>query len=223
MIKKNQNYKIFGRTKGRSKKKITLNKYYSLLDKYKFNYINKANNNILDIGIGYGETTIHLNNLYNDWNIFTCDKYIDGNYNLLKFIESNNIKNIKMFHGSVFEILDNFEEEEYFNLISIFFPDPWPKTKHSKRRLISDYFLKKISKYMKANAKIYIATDSQSYLKSILKCIYLNKYHLAWDNQYKTFYSYSDYLLPQTKFYKKAINSGREPFFIVLKKYKLDI
>ena len=71
---------------------------------------------------------------------------------------------------------------------------------------------------MKNNSKIFIATDSRSYYSQILNTIYLCRDKFFWENQYSNFFKYEDYQFPKTKFYKKAIISGRKPIFLVLKK-----
>jgi len=98
------------------------------------------------------------------------------------------------------------------------FPDPWPKKKHYKRRLINDNFLKKVYPYIKKNGKIFIATDSTSYLKSIMNSLYKTKYLFNWQNNKPQNWIYDNLDLPYTKFFKKAQNSYRSSFFIELVK-----
>ncbi len=215
---KNLKYRIYGRSFGRNKNNINLNEYKKIIKNFKINNINKSENNILDIGTGYGETTIYLAKKHHNYKIFACEKYVDGNLNLIKNIKKENLENISIHHGNVHEVLDSINTDKYFNSVCIFFPDPWPKKKHHKRRLISDDFIKKIFHYIKSNGKLYIATDSTSYLKDIFVSIYSNKSIFEWENQCYTYYSLKDYFNVETKYYKKAIKSGIIPTFLVLKK-----
>ena len=143
MHKQSTQYRLYGRTRGRSNKNINIDKYLNLLKKYKINKLNKNNRYILDIGSGYGETTIYLASKYNNSKIISCEKFIDGNINLIKKIQDHKLKNIYIYDGNANKILDEIEKKEYFEIISIFFPDPWPKKKHFKRRLIKEIFFKK--------------------------------------------------------------------------------
>ncbi len=211
-------YRLYGRTKGRSKKKNIYEKYKSLLLKYKIINLKKDKKYILDIGTGYGETSVYLASKYNDHDLIACEKFIDGNINLIKKIEQKNLKNVFIFDSNVNEILDKLEKKKYFEIVNIFFPDPWPKKKHFKRRLITTSFLKKIYSYLNFDGIIYIATDSETYTQAILKCIYDTKDLYCWSNQMKLHYSIKDYLNIETKFYKKAIISGRKPILFILKK-----
>ena len=217
MLSSNYSNRLFGRTRGRSKKKINLNNYYETVDKYKFQNFNEETEYILDIGTGYGETSIFLAKLFPDKVIISCEKYIDGNVILLKNIENNMIKNILLHNGNVYDVLES-ENKKYFKLIWIFFPDPWPKNRHAKRRLVTSDFLLKLHKKMKENSEIYIATDSVIYVRFILNSIYKCKDYFLWVNQSKINLGIKDYFDIETKYYKKAIKSQRKPSLFILRK-----
>ena len=217
MFNRNYTNRLFGRTRGRSKKNINLKNYYEAVDKYKFLNFNNKSEYILDVGTGYGETSIFLSKKFPDKVIISCEKYIDGNIILLKNIEKNNIKNIQLHNGNVYDILE-ISNKKYFKFVWIFFPDPWPKNRHAKRRLITSDFLKKLHKTLKKNSKIYIATDSTIYLRYILNSIYNCKDHFLWLNQSKMNLSIKSYFDIETKYYKKAIKSQRNPSLFILKK-----
>ena len=217
MLSSNYSNRLFGRTRGRSKKKINLKNYYETVDKYKFQHFNEETEYILDVGTGYGETSIFLAKQYPDKVIISCEKYIDGNIILLKNIEKNKIKNILLHNGNVYDVLESINKK-YFKLIWIFFPDPWPKNRHAKRRLVTSEFLVKLHKNMKDNSKIYIATDSVIYLRFILNSIYKCKDYFHWVNQSEINLGIKDYFDIETKYYKKAINSQRKPSLFILRK-----
>ena len=217
MLSSNYSNRLFGRTRGRSKKKIHLKNYYEKVDKYKFQNFNEETEYILDVGTGYGETSIFLAKQFPDKVIIACEKYIDGNIFLLKKIENNKIKNILLHNGNVYDVLESINKK-YFRLIWIFFPDPWPKNKHAKRRLVTSDFLVKLYKNMKENSEIYIATDSVIYVRFILNSIYKCKDYFLWVNQSKINLGIKDYFDIETKYYKKAINSQRKPSLFILRK-----
>ena len=217
MISNNYSNRLFGRTRGRSKKKIDLKEYYQTVDKYKFQNCDKKINYILDIGTGYGETSIFLANQFLDKVIISCEKYIDGNIILLKNIEKNKIKNVRLHNGNVYDVL-NSTNKKNFRLVWVFFPDPWPKNRHAKRRLITSKFLKEIHKILKLNGEIHIATDSTIYVRFILNSIYDCKDYFIWLNQSRMNLHIKDYFDIETKYYKKAINSQRKPSLFILRK-----
>ena len=218
MIQKRFKYKLFGRFRGRKK---THDPSFRDLNKYEFNEkidINKSEYNILDVGSGSGENALFLSNAYPKSKIITCELFHDGNVNLVNQIIKNEIINISLFRGNVLELLDIREPLLTFDEIWILFPDPWPKIRHHKRRLINNFFLKNISKYLKILGRLMIATDSQSYIQSIVANIFLLKNTYVWSNQKVSGWNYDNLELPRTKFYQKAKKSNRNSMFFELHK-----
>ena len=217
MFSSNYTNRLFGRTRGRSKKKINLKQYYETVNKYKFQKFNEKSEYILDVGTGYGETSIFLAKQFPNKVVISCEKYIDGNIILLKNIQKNNINNILLHNGNVYDVLEH-TNKKYFNLVWIFFPDPWPKNRHAKRRLITSDFLIKLHNTLKENSEIHIATDSTIYVRFILNSIYNCKDYFVWMNQSEMNLHIKDYFNIETKYYKKAINSQRKPSLFILRK-----
>jgi len=209
-------YKIRGRNKGRKK-----NLLYSDIsfDRFLLN-INKdliANQNIvIDIGSGSGENALFLAKNNQSSLIIACEVFEDGNINLCNTIYKSNISNIKLFKDNINKLLDQLLLKELINEVWILFPDPWPKKRHHKRRLINIELFEKLHYFLKKNGTIFISTDSTSYLLSILHNIYLAKKKFKWENDKPSIWSYNLEILPQTKYYKKAINLNKSPFFIKL-------
>ena len=211
-------YRLYGRTRGRSNKKINILHYQKLVKENQILSLENSKDYILDIGTGYGETSIFLAKNFPNHIIVSCEKFIDGNLNLLKNINNHEIKNIRLYAGNVNEFLSINKKNEFFSSVWIFFPDPWPKKKHHKRRLITDLFLKKLYEYIKSKGELYIATDSISYSRSILNSLYEVKNFFRWKNQNELHMDLKDYYKLETKFYKKASISGRKTLLLVLEK-----
>jgi len=218
MNKNLQNYKIYGRKIGRKNNKLFHNEFFNqqLLSINKDIKINK--NNILDVGSGNGENAIYLSQKNQQSFIIACDIFFDGNINLCNYLYEFKIKNIKIYNQNVLKLFDNLKLKKCFNEIWILFPDPWPKNRHHKRRLINDIFFKQLYNFLKIKGYVFIATDSISYLNSIIKTIYKNKDLFKWENNTPPEWSYNSLNYANTKFFKKAINSNRVPFFIKLSK-----
>ncbi|MDC1296672.1 hypothetical protein N8X83_01280, partial [Alphaproteobacteria bacterium] len=148
--------------------------------------------------------------------IITCELFEDGNINLINNIVENKIENIYLFHGNVLKFFDELKKINIFDQIWILFPDPWPKRRHHKRRLINDIFLKKAHNLLKNSGNMMIATDSPSYMKSILRKIYDFQGFYLWQNQKFDQWDYNHLDLPKTKFYKKALKSNRKSMLFKL-------
>ena len=158
----NQKFKIFGRKKGR---KSLQNISTETFDKYLVNlttdFISKKI--ILDIGSGNGESTLFLSRKYPNNLIIASEIYQDGNTNLCQELHRNEIDNVKIFNQNVLILFEEFKLDNLIKEIWILFPDPWPKKKHSKRRLINSSFIEKVFYLLEENGKIYIVTDNSSY------------------------------------------------------------
>ena len=211
-------YKIYGRTKGRKKKIHNLDQTFLNSIITKDINIKKSDNNILDIGSGSGENSIYQSIKFPKSKIIACETFVDGNINLCQEIFKKSIQNILIYNGNVLELFDTVEKKNIFNSIWILFPDPWPKKRHFKRRLINSYFMKKLISMVKKDGKIHITTDSESYFRQILFSIYKFRKYFLWENQTINSWKLDLNKFPQTKFYKKAIKSNRKSFYLKLKK-----
>ena len=213
-------YKLFGRAKGRKKRKNYISYEYFLdKDTLDTNYnIDPHDYNILDIGSGNGENSIFLSINNPNSKIISMDIFDDGNINLHNEILNQKIKNILIYPDNALKFFDNIKIDTFIDEIWILFPDPWPKKRHNKRRLINTDFLKKVRYFLKKNANLFIATDSTEYLESIIINIYKLKDLYLWKNQDPLYWHYRYLNLPATKFSKKAEKSNIKPIFLQLKK-----
>ena len=216
MKKISDKYTIYGRKKGRKKIHLVNEDFFV---NYKINLetdIKKNKKNIIDVGSGKGENTLFLAKKNPDALVIAIEIFWDGNINLCKQLSKLKLYNVKIFLSNVLKLFNHLNKVDYFNEIWILFPDPWPKKKHYKRRLINDNFFTKVYPYLKKDGKIFIATDSSSYLKSIMNSIYKAKSLFNWLNNRPQNWVYEMLDLPCTKFFKKAQNSYRTSFFIEL-------
>jgi len=210
-------YKIFGRRKGRKRNPFNIDKDFLETILTKNILLDKNNLNLLDIGSGSGENSIFLSKKFPISKIIACDNFKDGNLNLCNSIKLNNTKNILIYNGNVLEIFDRIDEK-IFDSVWILFPDPWPKKRHYKRRLINDSFIRNLSYILKKNGKVHIVTDSKSYLRQILNLVYYHRKSYVWENQTKSDWEFNPEVLQKTKFYKKALKNDRKPIYIKLSK-----
>jgi len=168
----------------------------------------------LDIGFGAGETTAYLSRAKPNMSIIGAEVYLSGIGSLLSKIRDENLQNIKILNSDVVAFLDN-NDAYFFDLVLMFYPDPWPKRKHHKRRLFKDDFLQLLNKKVKKEGIFYFKTDWQHYFDEVMKIELDSK---TWQVIKKK--ELEDYLikLPQTSFELKAMESKREVFELILKK-----
>ena len=206
---------IRDRSKGRGKYNKITNEAISI----KVKKIDPLNYNIIDIGAGYGESTLAISKNDSGKQIIACEKFIDGINKIAEKSSMYSLSNIFIFHGNVHQLLDEHCPHKSISEIWILFPDPWPKKRHFKRRLINVNFFNKISHFLKKDATIHIASDSKSYISDILLSIYQVKKEFKWVNQNKNEWDYLNVSLPQTKYFQKALKNGLNPIYLKLVKY----
>jgi len=122
---------------------------------------------IMEIGFGMGEATAiiaknHPNNGY-----IAVDVHPPGIGKLLARIVENDLVNLKVIEEDVHVVLQHMVADESLDGIHLFFPDPWPKKKHNKRRIVNESFLSLIHPKIKTGGFIHIATDWVPYAHSI--------------------------------------------------------
>ena len=122
---------------------------------------------IMEIGFGMGEATAiiaknHPNNGY-----IAVDVHPPGIGKLLGRIVENDLKNLRVIEDDVHIVLPHMFEDETLDAIHLYFPDPWPKKKHNKRRIVNEGFLQLIHPKIKKGGFIHIATDWVPYAESI--------------------------------------------------------
>ena len=122
---------------------------------------------IMEIGFGMGEATAiiaknHPNNGY-----IAVDVHPPGIGKLLARIVENELTNLKVIEEDVHVVLQHMIADESLDGIHLFFPDPWPKKKHNKRRIVNEGFLALIHPKIKKGGFIHIATDWVPYANSI--------------------------------------------------------
>jgi tRNA (guanine-N7-)-methyltransferase len=122
---------------------------------------------IMEIGFGMGEATAiiaknHPNNAY-----IAVDVHPPGIGKLLGRIVENGLTNLRVIEDDVHIVLPHMFEDESLDAIHLYFPDPWPKKKHNKRRIVNEGFLALIHPKLKKGGYIHIATDWVPYAESM--------------------------------------------------------
>ncbi|WP_367675285.1 tRNA (guanosine(46)-N7)-methyltransferase TrmB [Buchnera aphidicola] len=128
---------------------------------------------ILDIGFGFGESLVNYAKLYKNIYILGIEIYIPGICYCLKEIYKNNLNNVRIIYLDFIYFLKNYLKNFFFHIINIFFPDPWPKRKHYKRRMIQKNIINCLLKQLSIKGIIHIVTDCFSYAINIIKVLNL--------------------------------------------------
>jgi tRNA (guanine-N7-)-methyltransferase len=126
---------------------------------------------VLEIGFGMGEATAHIATVLPDANFLCCEVHEPGVGALLKRIGEREISNIRICAHDAVEVIDHMLPLASLDGVHIFFPDPWHKTKHNKRRLIQAGLVAKLAARLKPGGYLHCATDWQPYAEQILEVL----------------------------------------------------
>ena len=169
----------------------------------------------LDIGFGAGETTIHIAKSNPRMSVLGAEVYLSGVGSVLSQAEEEDLDNIRILHGDIVPFLEDKVPDDCFDLILMFYPDPWPKRKHHKRRLLQKDFISLLYKKLKRGSIFCFTTDWTHYFQEVRRLFEDNKDWKIIEKQ-----ELDDYLidLPKTSFEQKALNSGEELNELALRK-----
>jgi tRNA (guanine-N7-)-methyltransferase len=126
---------------------------------------------ILEIGFGMGEATAHIAKVRPTDQFLCCEVHEPGVGALLKRIGEQDIQNIRILQHDAVEVIDNMLPLACLDGVHIFFPDPWHKSRHNKRRLIQTPLIAKLAARLKPGAYIHCATDWEPYAVQILEVL----------------------------------------------------
>ncbi len=129
------------------------------------------NSTFLEIGFGMGRATAEIAESNPDKNYIGIEVHTPGVGKLLSEIKLKKLKNIRIIEYDAVEVIRNMIPDDSLEGVHIFFPDPWPKKKHHKRRLIKDSFIRLLIPKIKNNGYLYIATDWEPYAEWIIKTL----------------------------------------------------
>jgi len=126
---------------------------------------------ILEIGFGMGEATAHIAQLMPEKNFLCCEVHTPGVGALLKRIGDLGLANIRIVQHDAVEVLEHMLPEASLAGVHIFFPDPWHKARHNKRRLVQPHFLARLLPRMAPGAYLHCATDWEPYAQQMLEVL----------------------------------------------------
>jgi tRNA (guanine-N7-)-methyltransferase len=122
----------------------------------------------MEIGFGMGHATIEIAERNKDKNYLVLEVHTPGVGKVLSKIEERSLTNIRIIQYDAVQIIRNMITINTLEGVHIFFPDPWPKKKHHKRRLLQNGFIKELIILIKKGGYLYIATDWEDYAQQIL-------------------------------------------------------
>jgi tRNA (guanine-N7-)-methyltransferase len=125
---------------------------------------------VLEIGFGMGDVTAEMAAADPDRDYLAIEVHTPGIGNLLALIEDRGLTNVRVARGDAMELAHQLPAES-LDAIHVFFPDPWPKARHHKRRLISPGNVEKLSRLLRAGGVVHCATDWPDYAQQMIETL----------------------------------------------------
>jgi tRNA (guanine-N7-)-methyltransferase len=159
---------------------------------------------ILEIGFGMGDATAKIAQTLPESDFLAVEVHTPGVGSLLKLMQEGDIHNVRIVQHDAVEVLQNMLPDQSLDGVHIFFPDPWHKKRHHKRRLIQAEFMKLLCSKLRVGAYIHVATDWQEYAEWVLEVLSMEPLlkNIALDYAEKPSYR------PLTKFENRGIKLG---------------
>lgn len=171
----------------------------------------------LEVGYGAGEHLVWQAENNPDIGIIGAEPYISGQAKLLAKIADRNLSNIRLYPEDARDVIAALPDES-LSRVFILFPDPWPKTRHHKRRFIQMEMLDELARVMKVGAELRFATDDRSYLvwalerlMAHLKFIWLANAPSDWRIRPPDW--------PETRYEAKAVKAGKPCNYLAFRRF----
>ena len=161
---------------------------------------------VLEIGFGMGDATHQIAFENPDTAYIGVEVHKPGVGKLLDRIDKRELTNIRIIEHDACEVIREMIPPESLGGIHIFFPDPWPKKKHHKRRLIQEPFVTELSKRLAKGGYLYAATDWEEYAEQMLTVLSANS---LLENGYEGFAAHQEWR-PLTNFEQKGLKKSHD-------------
>jgi tRNA (guanine-N7-)-methyltransferase len=169
---------------------------------------------ILEIGFGMGDSTATIALAHPENDYLALEVHTPGVGNLLKLIDAQLIPNIRIIQHDAVEVLRDMIAANMLDGVHIFFPDPWHKARHNKRRLIQARFIVQLVQKLRPGGYIHVATDWQDYAEKILAVLATEP---LLENTAENYAPRPDYR-PLTKFEQRGIRLGHGVWDLVFRR-----
>ncbi len=170
----------------------------------------------LEIGFGGGEHLLHMAQTYPDIGIIGCEPYVNGVAMLVPRIAETGTKNVRVHMGDARDMLDVLPEAS-LNKAFLLYPDPWPKSRHHRRRFVEPENIDQLARALKSGAEFRVATDIEDYVRHTMEHM-TSRSDFEWlaetpDNWRKPWADWH-----RTRYEVKAIREGRTPHYMTFRR-----
>jgi tRNA (guanine-N7-)-methyltransferase len=176
-----------------------------------------ANPVVLEIGFGMGITTAEIAQNNPGINYLGVEVYGAGVASLMKLLGEKQLKNVRAIQHDVFDVIRDMMPSNSLSGIHLFFPDPWPKARHHKRRLLQTDFIARLHPALKAGAYLHCATDWENYAQHMLEVLQASDQYSNTSLE-PSGYSIKPSYRPLTKFEDRGLKLGHGVWDLIFRK-----
>lgn len=169
----------------------------------------------LEIGFGGGEHLVHQAGLNPDVGIIGCEPFMNGVAMLLGKIREAGTDNIRVYPGDARHMFDVLPENSVDRAF-LLYPDPWPKTRHHRRRFVTDEHIAPLATVLKPGAVFRVATDIEDYVRQTLQVVPRHGFEWQANSPQDWRQPWSDWI--STRYEQKALREGRTPHYLTFVK-----
>jgi len=163
-----------------------------------------------EIGFGGGEHLAHRADLLPDHGFIGCEPFLNGVAQALTHIRDDRLANVRLWMGDALDVLKRLPDDA-LTMVYLLHPDPWPKARHAKRRMMNDGPVDLIASKMKKGGEFRVATDDPTYLDWLLMIMARHEHQFEWVNDKPgEWLSYPSGWI-ETRYAAKARRQGRVP------------
>jgi tRNA (guanine-N7-)-methyltransferase len=164
---------------------------------------------VVEIGSGMGETTAAMAASDPERNLLAVDVHLQGLGRLLRRAEELGLTNVRVADGDAVVLLRDMLGPDSVDELRVFFPDPWPKSRHAKRRLVQQGFLDLVASRLRAGGVLHVATDWVPYADQVRELLHG---HPSYDVVHE---GPRPPQRPVTRFEQQGLNAGRTSYDVV--------
>jgi tRNA (guanine-N7-)-methyltransferase len=169
---------------------------------------------VLEIGFGMGDATAAMAAADPDRDYLVVEVHTPGIANLLSLLERDNLTNVRVAVGDALDLARRCLPEESLDAVHAFFPDPWPKSRHHKRRLIQPTHVALLRSRLRRGGRLHCATDWAPYAKVMLEVLTADPELVNVHDGYAPRPAYR----PETKFERRGVRAGRPAIDLIFER-----
>ncbi|WP_353471471.1 tRNA (guanosine(46)-N7)-methyltransferase TrmB [Salipiger sp. H15] len=169
----------------------------------------------LEIGFGGGEHLVHQAATHPHMGIIGCEPFINGVAMLLGKIRQAGVENLRVYPGDARNLFDVLPDES-LDKAFLNYPDPWPKTRHHRRRFVTQEHLEPLARALKPGAEFRVATDIPDYVRQTLEEVPKAGFEWLAEGPGDWREPWGDWI--STRYEQKALREGRTPHYLTFRK-----